>query len=104
MHWHVDGADLNRVFVALPGLVGAGALLGLADGAWPEELRRFLDAWSVEPEPEAIGAMPTEFECAKFLPIDDCTMAALTDIARLLPACEVCIHLIAIRGSLSLVE
>jgi len=103
-HWHVHGADFYRVFTALPKLTPAGSLLGLAEGAWRQDVREFFAAWATQPEPSALASVPQDFVHARFIPIDVPSMASLTDLANCHAEPELAIHMIVIHRGASLIE
>jgi len=103
-HWVVRGADVYRVFGALPRLAPASSLLGLADAAWPQDLREFFAVQGAQPDPSTLAAFPREFVKARFVPIKAPTMTRLTVLASSCAEPELAVHLIVVHGGNSVLE
>jgi hypothetical protein len=103
-HWHVVGVDLYRVLPALPEITAPEAVLGLADGAWSRELRRFLDRHAVAVSRDVLSKLPSEFHRARFLAADLSAIRDLLELAERHAEPEIAVHLIVLQSGGSLVE
>ncbi len=104
LHWVVRGADVYRAFGALLSLAPAGSLLGLADGAWPPDLREYFATWGTQPDRSVLLGLPREFVKARFVPINERAMARLTDLALSCAEPELAVHIIVVHGHDSVLE
>jgi hypothetical protein len=104
-HWHVhDVAEFSRLFEALPYFAPRGSILGLADGAWPPALQRFLNSHAVDLGNTLLQTLPSDFAQARYIPVDSRVM---TDLARLANHCaepEVALHLVVVHDGVPWLE
>lgn len=103
-HWEVLRVDFCRALGALPELAPAGSLLGLAEGAWPADVRDNLDDHGVTLDALVLATLPEEFEGARYLPIDKSTMRRLVELAGRHASMELGIHLVVLHEGVALVE
>jgi len=92
------------VFGALVSLAPAGSLLGLACGAWPQDVREFFATGGTQPDRSALAGLPREFANARFLPLNARAMTRFTDLANSHAEPELAIHIIVIHGQDSVLE
>jgi hypothetical protein len=72
-----------------------GSFLGLAEGAWPPEVRAFLTTYVAHLEKPLLEALPRELQSAALLRVDPALMAELTELACRHAEPEIAIHLVA---------
>ncbi len=103
-HWLVSEVNLYRAIPAFPALLPEGSLVGLADGSPPRALRKFLVDREARPDSAALTAVPRTFVRARFLPVDQATMAGLAALAETCAEPEIAIHLIALHAGTPVLE
>lgn len=103
VHWHVS-TDLYSFIRALPDLLPAGSILGLAEGVWDSEMEEFLAKQAATPDGGLLGTKPRVFEKARFISADRATLQALSELADGYAQPEIAIHLIVLQGDRTLLE
>ena len=104
-HWHVhDVTEFSRLFEALPQFVPRGSVLGLAEGAWPPDLERFLSTHAVHIDASLLETLPSEFTHARFIPVEHVIMSNLSELANHCAEPEVALHLIVVRDGVPWLE
>jgi len=92
-HWRIVGVQGFAAFFRAVRLLGPNTLVGLASGAWPGELRESLSGMSASLRAAVLERLPQEFHRALFIPVGDCEMETLAELAERHAEPEIATHI-----------